>query len=51
MARAELKVHADCADGIDISVLGAGASWEFRTKADAATVAKSSSPTKAQALS
>ena len=29
MARTELKVHADCSDGIDISVLRAGDSWEF----------------------
>ncbi len=37
MARAELQVHADCPDGIVISVLGAGDSWEFRTEADEAT--------------
>ena len=30
MARAELKVHADCPDGIQISVLRDGDSWEFR---------------------
>ena len=40
MARAELKVHADCPDGIVISVLRTGDSWEFRTAADAATIAK-----------
>ena len=44
MARAELKVHADCPDGIVISVLRAGDSWEFRTEADAATVAKPGYP-------
>ena len=44
MARAELKVHADCSDGIDIFVLRAGDSWEFRTVADAATVAKPGYP-------
>jgi hypothetical protein len=44
MARAELKVHADCPDGIMISVLGSGDSWEFRTTADAATVAKPGYP-------
>ena len=44
MARAELKVHADCPDGIVISVLRAGDSWEFRTQADAATVAKPGYP-------
>jgi hypothetical protein len=45
MARAELKVHApDCPDGIVISVLRAGDSWEFRTSADDATVAKPGYP-------
>jgi hypothetical protein len=44
MARAELKVHADCPDGIVISVLRAGESWEFRTEADAATIAKPGYP-------
>jgi hypothetical protein len=44
MARAELKVHADCPDGIAISVLRAGDSWEFRTAADEATVAKPGYP-------
>ena len=37
MARTELKSHADCPDGIVISVLRTGDSWEFRTEADAAT--------------
>jgi hypothetical protein len=44
MARAELKVHADCPDGIVISVLGTGDSWEFRAAADAATTAKPGYP-------
>ena len=45
MARAELKVHCpDCPEGIDISVLRAGNSWEFRTSADAATIAKPGYP-------
>ena len=44
MAKAELKVHADCPDGIVISVLGAGDSWEFRAGADQATIAKSGFP-------
>ena len=44
MARAELKVHADCPDGIVISVLRSGESWEFRTEADAATIAKPGYP-------
>jgi hypothetical protein len=44
MAKAELKVHADCPDGIVISVLGAGDSWEFRSGADQATVAKPGFP-------
>jgi hypothetical protein len=44
MARAELKAHADCPDGILISVLRSGESWEFRTEADAATIAKPGYP-------
>ena len=44
MARAELKVHADCPDGIQISVIRDGNSWEFRAGADAATVAKPGYP-------
>jgi hypothetical protein len=44
MARAELKVHADCPDGIVISVLRTGDGWEFRTEADAITVAKPGYP-------
>jgi hypothetical protein len=43
-ARAELKVHADCPEGIAILVLRNGNSWEFRTSADAATVAKPGYP-------
>ena len=34
MARAELKVHADCPDGIAISIIRDGDSWEFRAEAD-----------------
>jgi hypothetical protein len=44
MARAELKAHADCSDGIVILVLRTGDSWEFRTEADAATIAKPGYP-------
>jgi hypothetical protein len=44
MARAELKVHADCPDGIVISVIRDGESWEFRAKADETTVAKPGYP-------
>ena len=44
MAVAELKVHADCPDGMVISVIPDGDSWEFRAKADAATVAKPGYP-------
>jgi hypothetical protein len=44
LARAELEVHADCPDGIAISVLRTGDSWEFRTAADEATVAKPGYP-------
>jgi hypothetical protein len=44
MASAELKAHADCPDGIVISVLRTGDSWEFRTEADAATKARPGYP-------
>jgi hypothetical protein len=44
MARAELKIHADCPDGIQISVIRDGASWEFRASADEATAAKPGYP-------
>ena len=44
MARAELKVHADCPDGIQISILRDGDSWEFRASADKATEDKAGYP-------
>ena len=45
MARAELKVHADCPDGIEISVdFHSDGSWEFRTAADAGDLAKPGYP-------
>jgi hypothetical protein len=44
MARAELKVHLDCPDGIRIAVLRSEDSWEFRTEADEATIAKPGYP-------
>jgi hypothetical protein len=44
MARAELKVHVDCPDGIKIVVLRSGDSWEFRTEADDETRAKPGYP-------
>ena len=44
MARAELKAHADCPDGIVIFVLGTGDSWEFRAEADAVTRARPGYP-------
>jgi hypothetical protein len=44
MARAELKVHVDCPDGIVISVIPDGDRWEFRAKADDATIAKPGYP-------
>jgi hypothetical protein len=44
MARTELKVHADCPDGIVISVIRDGDSWEFRAAADDAVVAKPGYP-------
>ena len=44
MARAELKVHADCPEGINISVLRDGDSWEFRVSAEQATIDKPGYP-------
>jgi hypothetical protein len=44
MARAELKVHADCPDGIKIFLLRSDDSWEFRTEADEATKEKPGYP-------
>jgi hypothetical protein len=44
MARSELKVHADCPDGISIAIVRDGDSWEFRAEAEAATVAKPGYP-------
>jgi hypothetical protein len=44
MARTELKVHADCPDGIEIIVIRDGGTWEFRARADEATVAKPGYP-------
>jgi hypothetical protein len=44
MAWVELKVHADCPDGIRIAVLRSEDSWEFRTEADEATQAKPGYP-------
>lgn len=40
MAKAELKAHLDCPEGMAISVIRDGESWEFRASADAATAAK-----------
>jgi hypothetical protein len=44
MARAELKVHVDCPDGIVIFVIRDGDGWEFRAEADEVTVAKPGYP-------
>ncbi|WP_375414441.1 hypothetical protein [uncultured Bradyrhizobium sp.] len=44
MARAELKAHLNCPDGIAISVLRDGDSWELRATADATTVGKPGYP-------
>ena len=44
MAIAELKAHLDVPEGLSISVLRDGASWEFRVSADAATVARPGYP-------
>jgi hypothetical protein len=40
MARAELKVHADCPPGIAIFVVTTDDGWEFRTEADEETRAR-----------
>jgi hypothetical protein len=37
MARAELKAHVDAPDGMIISIVRDGDSWEFRSSADRAT--------------
>jgi hypothetical protein len=44
MAQAELKAHVDCPEGLVISVLRNGDSWEFRASADAATAARPGYP-------
>ena len=44
MARAELRVHADCPDGIVISVLRSADGWEFRAGAAEATIARPGFP-------
>ena len=44
MAKAELKVHLDCPDGIVISTIRDGDSWEFRASAADATIAKPGYP-------
>jgi hypothetical protein len=44
MARAELKVHTDCPDGVVISILRSDDSWEFRAQADDATAARPGYP-------
>jgi hypothetical protein len=44
MARSELKAHVDCPEGIEISVIRDGDSWEFRASADEATVARPGYP-------
>ena len=44
MARAELKAHADCPDGIGISVISNADGWEFRANADEAISAKPGYP-------
>ena len=40
MAVAELKVHTDFPEGMQISVVKSDDSWEFRASADKDTVAK-----------
>ena len=50
MARAELEGHTDGPDGIEISVLRDGDSWEFRASADEATIAKAGYPERVMML-
>ena len=44
MARAELRVHADAPDGMVISIVRDGDSWEFRASGDKATQDKPGFP-------
>ena len=44
MAKAELKVHADPPEGMAISIIHDGDSWEFRASADVATEARPGYP-------
>ncbi|MGJ4999109.1 hypothetical protein [Bradyrhizobium sp. HKCCYLR20261] len=44
MARAELKAHVDCPEGIEIFIVRDGNSWEFRASADRATISKPGYP-------
>lgn len=44
MARAELKAHEDCPDGIEIAVISNEDGWEFRTTADQSTIARPGYP-------
>ena len=44
MARAELKVHVEAPDGMVISIVRDGDSWEFRASADKATQDKAGYP-------
>jgi len=44
MARTELKAHVDAPDGMAISVIRDGESWEFRASADKATEDKPGYP-------
>jgi hypothetical protein len=44
MAKAELKVHADPPDGMKVSIIRDGDSWEFRASADKDTEAKPGYP-------
>jgi hypothetical protein len=44
MAMAELKAHVECPDGMSVSVLRDGTSWEFRAEADPGTAARPGYP-------
>ena len=37
LLKEEMNHYADCPEGISVSVIPAGSSWEFRTTADDAT--------------
>ena len=44
MARAEMSAHLNCPEGMAVAVLRDGTSWEFRAKADQATMDRAAYP-------